>query len=799
IFFEKTYVTAAEEVERGFLSVWYEGKQIFLSVEVFGLRENERYTINAKDENGNVVFAKDGVELQKDYSFTLDAPRNLFFTLSINADIVAVGELWMESEPEWEYDFASGEWTWEDGFSAASVSFAALDGGDPLILDALVEEQIVSDPDCTTDGVILYTARALWGELEFYDERTLTIPASGHAFGEPEFDWTTDSDGYYIAATATYTCTRDGCGHTETVPADIWTEEVAATCEADGYTVFIATAEWNDLTGSDNRSIPGVSAFGHEYPEPDPELEVEGVAFDFTQNANGEIVSATMTLTCTRCGQTLTYDADEIELMPTMEYDLCNEGGRAEYYVFWGSDGYEISRYMMVEIGPLGHNYDKPSFAWTTDQDGFYNGATLIAYCPNNGGHEETVTAEVEQTAVDPTCDADGYILYTATAEWNGETYVDEQLIPLTAPGHDYATPTFAWDPADENGNFNSATATFTCIRDGCGHTETVAATISATPHEPGCVETGYTVFTATAELGGVSGSDSVRKTGEEALGHAYPDPTEITPADNAFSYTYGEHGEIVGATMTLNCTRCGEPHTFEARSVEAVSSTGNLCEDGGDVTYRITWTGAAAYEKNVTVTITPTGHDYGEPTFEWDLNQDGWYDGATAVFVCSHDPTHTVEIEAELEPTAETSATCDVPATTTYTATAEWNGGTYTDERVVVWEFSTLGHQFGNLNENEPDESAFSYSYNDNGEIVDATMTLTCTRCGEPVTMHASRIALLSSEDDLCEEGGNAEYSILWSDGFELEYTRYEFATVGPLGHEYGSPYFDWDEGGDN
>ena len=218
----------------------------------------------------------------------------------------------------------------------------------------------------------------------------------------------------------------------------------------------------------------------------------------------------------------MTYDADEIELMPSMEYDLCNEGGRAEYYVFWGSNGYEISRSPIVEIGPLGHNYGTPTFEWTTDQDEFYNGATLVVHCPNNGGHDETVEAEVEQTAVDPTCDTDGYILYTATAEWNGETYTEEKRIPLTALGHDYVTPTFLWDPVDANGDYVAASAVFTCIRDGCGHTETVPATVTPTVVAATCEGTGYTEFTATAELGGVSGSDSRRKTGDEALGHAY-------------------------------------------------------------------------------------------------------------------------------------------------------------------------------------------------------------------------------------------------------------------------------------
>ncbi|MBP5224051.1 MAG: hypothetical protein J6Z38_00495, partial [Lachnospiraceae bacterium] len=75
------------------------------------------------------------------------------------------------------------------------------------------------------------------------------------------------------------------------------------------------------------------------------------------------------------------------------------------------------------------------------------------------------------------------------------------------------------------------------------------------------------------------------------------------------------------------------------------------------------------------------TGHDWQLDGFTWDGTE-----SATANFVCANDETHTESVPAEV--TSEvTPSTATAPGKTTYTATVEFGGETYTDE--IVEEFS--------------------------------------------------------------------------------------------------------------
>ncbi|MBR4422267.1 MAG: S-layer homology domain-containing protein [Erysipelotrichaceae bacterium] len=95
-----------------------------------------------------------------------------------------------------------------------------------------------------------------------------------------------------------------------------------------------------------------------------------------------------------------------------------------------------------------------------------------------------------------------------------------------------------------------------------------------------------------------------------------------------------------------------------------------------------------AAAGKTTTVNFV-FGHVYGEtePTWTWTETEDGW--SAKAVFVCDNNNTHaeTKEVEANVVLSESTEAGYVNGGSKTYTATVEYEGNTYTDEKVVEVE----------------------------------------------------------------------------------------------------------------
>ena len=71
----------------------------------------------------------------------------------------------------------------------------------------------------------------------------------------------------------------------------------------------------------------------------------------------------------------------------------------------------------------------------------------------------QTVNAKVTEVPTpDATCTEDGVMVYTATVEFNGETYTATQNVPIPAAGHSYGEPVWTW-----SADHSSVTATFTC------------------------------------------------------------------------------------------------------------------------------------------------------------------------------------------------------------------------------------------------------------------------------------------------------------------------------------------------
>ena len=177
VFFERTYCTATEPVEKGYIVSSMEGTTVFVEVREAALKAGEYYTLVAKDAQGNVVFTKDGVEADKKYEFTVSEPQNLYFSLSVDGKTYAVDQIELPV-----YDFDNGVWVWGNDNRTATVTFADKRGGDPLVLQATVTKKKVVKATCEGFGSDLYTAKATYQGKSFTEEKTVEVDPEGHTY-----------------------------------------------------------------------------------------------------------------------------------------------------------------------------------------------------------------------------------------------------------------------------------------------------------------------------------------------------------------------------------------------------------------------------------------------------------------------------------------------------------------------------------------------------------------------------------------------------------------------------------------
>ncbi len=89
---------------------------------------------------------------------------------------------------------------------------------------------------------------------------------------------------------------------------------------------------------------------------------------------------------------------------------------------------------------------------------------------------------------------------------------------------------------------------------------------------------------------------------------------------------------------------------------------------------------------------IPATDHSYGEPVWNW--SEDG--KSCTATFICANDGTHKATPEVTITSKVKTTASCTEKGVTEYTATAEFDGKTYTDTKEIT-DIPATGHSYEN------------------------------------------------------------------------------------------------------
>ena len=152
-------------------------------------------------------------------------------------------------------------WKWNDDFTASATFTCGNDASHVENVTATVTNAVTTEATCKADGVRTYTAKVTFEGKEYTDTKTETLPATGHAYGEPVWKWNDD-----FSASATFTCGND-TSHVETVNAAVTNEVTTeATCKADGVRTYTAkvTFEGKEYADTKTEVIP---ALGHDYKD----------------------------------------------------------------------------------------------------------------------------------------------------------------------------------------------------------------------------------------------------------------------------------------------------------------------------------------------------------------------------------------------------------------------------------------------------------------------------------------------------------------------------------------------------
>lgn len=137
------------------------------------------------------------------------------------------------------------------------------------------------------------------------------------------------------------------------------------------------------------------------------------------------------------------------------------------------------------------NGYEAPVFQWTDD----YSSVTAT-FNRTDSGEAQDVNCTVSSTTTEATCTADGKTIYTATVEFNGQTYADIREVAVPATGHTYSDPVFTW-----SGDHATCTAAATCS--SCQQSTTFDCQVSSRTTEATATTAGSTVYTAEVTING--------------------------------------------------------------------------------------------------------------------------------------------------------------------------------------------------------------------------------------------------------------------------------------------------------
>ena len=317
---------------------------------------------------------------------------------------------------------------------------------------------------------------------------------------------------------------------------------------------------------------------------------------------------------CERCHEELQRQTIELsplghtwgpQVIENRVEPTCEIPGSYDLVIYCSVCGEELQR-QTVTIEKLGHDYKNPVWVW----DGFT--AKYVYTCERDNNHKLELDADItSEITLAPTCLATGKRVYTATVEYQGNTYTDtkEEILPTLGHNYDYNNPVWSWN------EYSSATVEFTCLND-VEHKDTYNATITSEVTEVStCITTGVRTYTATVVVDGKSYTNTKTEV-LPALGH--------TEAEAVVENKVEPTCEVAGHyDLVVYCTVCGEELSRQTIEIPALGHTEGeavvenrvepTCETPGSYDLVVYCSVCGEELSRETIEISALGHEYGE------------------------------------------------------------------------------------------------------------------------------------------------------------------------------------------
>ena len=302
-------------------------------------------------------------------------------------DIPALGHDWLDETYSWNADHTQLTARHVCARSAAHTEEETVG----------VTSRIIEAAGCLTSGKTAYLSDAF--ENPYFESQSVTlsdIPALGHAWGEPRYDWSGD----HGSLTATRVCGNDAA-HTETETVSAAAEIISpASCETEGMTAYLSESFENPAFEAQTVTLTNIPALGHDWQNPvyawsadHTQLTAKRICRHDTSHVETETVGATAQITrepdCTVPGQT-TYTSAAFTNPAFLARSLTQSN-----------------------LPALGHDWQPETYKWTND----FSQLTAARVCRHDASHTEsetvTVSAEITRPA---SCTARGRTTYTSAA-----------------------------------------------------------------------------------------------------------------------------------------------------------------------------------------------------------------------------------------------------------------------------------------------------------------------------------------------------------------------------------------------
>ncbi len=437
----------------------------------------------------------------------------------------------------------------------------------------------------------------------------------------------------YDPESQTITAVCENCGDTSVIESVTSAEEVRveATCESEGY--YYWTYTFTDLEGEEQSGetvktvIPKKNHHynGYEFDvnDPDAVYEIKYVDTTFGNSPTDCLTQGKGAFTCDDCGEQFLVNIignHEYELTDTVA-SSCTESG---YFVYTCAVCGESYTEENPEDPAHGHSYDVNV---AVKEDG--EGVTLTFTCSECGDSYERDADSYEVVRTEPTCEAEGQVVYKYKYTVDGEQFEDSvvaEILPKT-PYHTngagtqiYVDGSKVYTVSDVDEMFGNTPAScletgygyFTCTH--CGEKFLIEITGDHAYGEEITVPPTCETDGETYQICSVCGDKHVIATVEK-LGHSYSYEVVSEPSE-------GAEGKLVAT-----CAHCGGtveyvlPALSEENGYTVTVVTEATCANEGVVRYSIEIKdaeGVVVYTYEKTVVAPMADHTQGDRVYTW-------------------------------------------------------------------------------------------------------------------------------------------------------------------------------------